>query len=111
MVDKSVPDQVVEMAAEYPDYIGPFELDRFNAWMTERRRTLPLDNVMADLQAARAQTLAWLDTLAPEQVERRGKHAVWGQVTVRALIRMLGIHDRMHRAEIEKLRAAFRTSG
>ncbi len=111
MVDKLEPDQVLEMMAEYPDYTGEFELDRFNAWMTERRRTLSLEEVMADLQAARAQTVAWLETLAPEQLERTGKHAVWGGVTVRAMIRMLGIHDRMHRAEVEKLKAALRSSG
>lgn len=102
MIAKDSPVQVVEFALEYPDFPPPFELDRFNAWMTERWRETSFDQVLDTLRAERTQTLAWLDTLAPEQLDRSGEHAVWGTQTVRGMLRLLSIHDRFHRADVEK---------
>jgi len=102
MVVKDQPIQVREFAAEYPDFPGAFELDKFNAWMTERWRAKSFEGIIAALHAARADTLAWLDTLTPAQLERTGEHAVWGRQSVKGMLRILVIHDRFHRADIEK---------
>jgi uncharacterized damage-inducible protein DinB len=102
MVAKDAPAQLPELAADYPDFPGEFELDKFNAWMTERWRTKSLDDILAALNATRADTLAWLDTLTPEQLERSGAHAVWGNQSVRGMFRILVIHDKFHRGDIEK---------
>ncbi len=103
MVEKSEPDQLVEAARENPEYTGEFELDRINAWMTERGRRMSLAEALAALDSTRAHTLAWLETLTPEQLDRRGKHAVWGDQTVRSMFHILVLHDRMHRGDIEKI--------
>jgi uncharacterized damage-inducible protein DinB len=102
MLAKDEPVQLREFAAAYPDFPGEFELDKFNAWMTERWRAKSLEEVLDALNAARAETLAWLDTLTPAQLERTGEHAVWGKQSVRGMLRILVIHDRFHRADIEK---------
>ena len=102
MVAKDEPLQLQEFAAEFPDFPGTFELDKFNAWMTERWRTKSLEEILAALKETRADTLAWLDTLTPEQLERTGEHAVWGKQSVRGMLRILVIHDKFHRADIEK---------
>jgi DinB superfamily len=102
MVAKDSPLQLIEFAAEYPDFPGAFELDKFNAWMTERWRNKSLDHVLAALDATRRDTLAWLDTLTPTQLERRGEHAVWGKQSVRGMFRILVIHDKFHRGDVEK---------
>ena len=102
MVEKEEPLQLREFAAEYPDFPGAFELDKFNACMTERWRAKSLEEIVAALNAARRDTLAWLDTLTPAQLERTGEHAVWGKQSVRGMLRILVIHDRFHRADIEK---------
>lgn len=106
MVSKDAPEQLVEFKREYPDYPGEFELDRFNAWMTERGRRMSLEEAVTAVNAERAKTLAWLETLTPEQLERRGKHAVWGDQTVRSMFRILVLHDRLHRGDIEKIKAS-----
>lgn len=111
MVETSEPDQLVEFGREYPEWTGEFELDRFNAWMTERERTSTLEEAVAGVHAARAQTLAWLETLGPEQLERKGKHIAWGDLTVRAMFRILAIHDRSHRGDIEKVKALLGGTG
>ena len=102
MVAQDEPLQLREFAAEYPDFPSPFELDKFNAWMTERGRAKSLEEIIAALKEARVDTLAWLDALAPAQLERTGQHAVWGNQSVRGMLRILVIHDRFHRADIEK---------
>ncbi len=102
MVAQEEPLQLREFAAEYPDFPSPFELDKFNAWMTERGRAKSLEEIIAALKEARVDTLAWLDALAPAQLERTGQHAVWGNQSVRGMLRILVIHDRFHRADIEK---------
>jgi len=105
MVEKDEPLQLREFAAEYPDFPGEFELDKFNAWMTERWRVKSLEEIIAAVNAARADTLAWLDTLTPVQLERSGEHAVWGKQSVKGMLRILVIHDRFHRADIENRKA------
>jgi len=102
MVAQDEPLQLREFAAAYPDFPGEFELDKFNAWMTERGRAQSLEEILVALNDARADTLAWLATLVPAQLERTGEHAVWGKQSVRGMLRILVIHDRFHRADIEK---------
>lgn len=102
MVAKEAPLQLREFAAAYPDFPGEFELDKFNAWMTERWRVKSLEEIFTALKDARVETLAWLDTLALAQLERTGEHAVWGKQSVRGMLRILVIHDKFHRGDIEK---------
>ena len=102
MLAKESPAQLEELADEYPDYPMPFTLDKFNAWMTERWRNKSLIGIIDALHATRAETLAWLETLTPAQLERKGKHAVWEDQTVRSMFKILVIHDKFHRGDIEK---------
>ncbi len=102
MVAKDSPLQLKEFAVEYPDFPGEFELNKFNAWATDRWRAQSLDEITAALKETRADTLAWLETLPPEQLERSGEHAVWGKQSVKGMFRILVIHDKFHRGDIEK---------
>jgi uncharacterized damage-inducible protein DinB len=102
MVSKDAPLQLLEFAAEYPEFPGDFEIDKFNAWMAERWRAKSLDEILGALKETRADTFAWLDTLTPAQLERSGEHAVWGKQSVRGMFRILVIHDKFHRGDIEK---------
>ncbi len=102
MTEKDVPNQLRDLAADYPDFPGEFELDKFNAWMTERWRAKSFDEILAALDQTRAETLAWLDTLTPAQLDCIGEHAAWGKQTVKGMFRILVIHDKFHRADIEK---------
>ena len=105
MVTKDAPVQLKEFAGEYPDFPGEFELDKFNAWMTERWRAKSPDEIISALEQTRAETLAWLDTLTPAQLECVGEHAMWGKQSVKGMFRILVIHDKAHRADIEKRKA------
>lgn len=102
MTAKDAPVQLEELAGEYPDYPLPFELDKFNAWMTERWHKKSLIEIIDALHATRAETLAWLDTLSDAQLEKIGEHAMWGNQSVRGMFKILVIHDKFHRGDVEK---------
>ncbi len=103
MVTHDAPVQRRALAGAFPDFPGEFELDKFNAWMAERGRAQSWDQVLAALQRVRGETLTWLESLTPAQLERTGEHAVWGKQSVYAMLRILVIHDRLHRVDIEKI--------
>jgi hypothetical protein len=97
------PAQLKIMRGDFPDYPHEkFTLDEFNAYMTEKLRAHELEFVLAELARVRGETLAWLDTLGEEQLERRGLHAVWGEQSVRGMLRIVALHDKMHRDDVAK---------
>lgn len=102
MVAKNAPVQLDELSADYPDFPLPFTLDKFNAFMTDRLRAQSFVQVMDALHTTRADTLKWLATLTPADLERAGGHAAWGTQTVSGVFRILVIHDKAHRGDIEK---------
>ncbi len=100
MLEQDRPAQVAALANEFPDYTAPFSLDGFNAYMHGKLSGQPHEQIAQQLERTRAETLAWLGTLTPEQLERSGEHAAWGETTVRGIIRILALHDQMHAQEI-----------
>jgi uncharacterized damage-inducible protein DinB len=100
MLESDHPVQLTTFAHEYPDYSGPFELDRYNAYIRDKLQDRPLADVVRALETARADTLAWLDTLTLQDLERGGLHAAWGELTVQGILKILMLHDKMHTLEI-----------
>ena len=103
MVAQAQPVQIQVMAEDFPDYAGPFSLDGFNAYMFDRLRAQSLDEVLTALRTTRADTLAWMENLTPEQLERSGQHAAWGDQNVRGMLRVLALHDKMHAQDIKRM--------
>ncbi len=102
MLAQERPVQLEAMAQDYPDYARPFSLDDFNAYMMEKLRAHSLEQILSGLRETRAATLAWMDTLTPEQLERGGQHAAWGDATVRGMLKILALHEKMHTQDILK---------
>ncbi len=102
MLLQEQPVQLQVMAQDFPDYRGPFSLDDFNAYMLEKLRVQSLEQVLSGLRATRVATLAWMDTLTPEQLERGGQHAAWGDQNIRGMLRILVLHDKRHTQELLK---------
>ena len=102
MLEGDKPIQLIAFRAEYPDYAGAFELDRFNAYMYLKLRDVPLETILRDLADVRAATLAWIETLTPDVLDLLGEHAAWGPQSVRGMLKILMLHDKMHTQEIMK---------
>jgi hypothetical protein len=102
MVSQEWPVQLEALAGDYPDYIGPFSLDGFNGYLTDKLRATSLAEVFDVLERTGADTLAWVEALTPEDLERGGEHAAWGDQTVRGMLRILALHDKVHTQDILK---------
>ncbi|GAB4526196.1 MAG: DinB family protein [Anaerolineae bacterium] len=80
-----------------------FDLDRWNQEHVARRAGQPIDELLDALQAGRQETLAFIAALPAEAWDRQGEHPALGQVSVRQVIRVIGVHERMHLKEIRYL--------
>lgn len=106
MLSQNQPVQLRAVASDYPDFIAShdtFTLDEFNAYIAEKWRITPWSDVLSTLQTTRNETLAWLESLTPAQLDRSGEHAVWGDQTVRGMLKILVIHDKLHTQDLARI--------
>ena len=97
--------QVVRrLIAGEPTNLPDFDLDTWNAAAVAKRATWPVEQVLADLEAAQEATLALLGNMDDEALAITGTHPALGEVSVQQVLRIIPLHDSMHRREILKLR-------
>jgi uncharacterized damage-inducible protein DinB len=99
------------LIAEEPTHLPDFDLDAWNAAAVEERAGWPVDQVLADLEAAQEATVALLHSLEDEMLTVTGTHPAWGEVSLRQVLRIIPLHDSMHRRDILKLRKALDKEG
>lgn len=61
---------------------------------------------LAEIRALRSANLGWLQRLTAEELSRAGIHAERGKESVEHIVRLLAAHDLVHRAQIERIKAA-----
>lgn len=59
-------------------------------------RPKPLDELLDELELRRAEAVAWLRELTPEQLGRTGRHEVAGEISIADLLHHLAYHDLLH---------------
>jgi uncharacterized damage-inducible protein DinB len=88
------------LVAGEPIEIPGFELDAWNAAAVAQRAGWSVDQVLSDLDAAQAATLAFLRELDVEKLAISGSHPALGEVSVSQVLRVIGVHDSMHRRDV-----------
>ena len=96
------------LAGAAPDTSG-FDLDAFNAADVAARSGADLAELLAELAANRAGTLALLDAVGPGDWDRAGFHPGGFDTTVEGTFRIIAIHEKRHVKEI-RAALAFRSS-
>ncbi len=61
-----------------------------------------LTESMAKFTALRAEHIAYLEALAPEEWQRTGRHETWGPISILWATRHLAAHDATHLAQIAR---------
>lgn len=79
-----------------------FDLNTWNERMVQRAQSRTLEDLLAGLQASRAQTLALLDSLTAEELDVRGVHPAGIPATVEEIFKIMAYHERLHAAEIAR---------
>jgi hypothetical protein len=88
------------VAGNPPAKVEGFDLDAWNAARVARRAQQTLAETLADFEAERAQTLAYLPTIPAEAWALTADHPALGHVTVEYVVRVIGVHERMHLTEM-----------
>jgi uncharacterized damage-inducible protein DinB len=91
------------VAGETLDLPG-FELDAWNEARVSERAGWTKEQVLADLEAAQEATSTFLATLDVEELEARGAHPALGEVSAGQALRIIALHDGLHRRDIQALR-------
>jgi uncharacterized damage-inducible protein DinB len=74
-------------------------------------RTRSLDDILQELASARRDTLAAIESLTSEELQRKGKHLLFGEMNVLQMLRSLYRHDRMHMDQMAGREPSFRPGG
>ncbi len=90
------------VAGETIDLPG-FELDEWNEARVAERADWSPGRILADLKAAQEATLAFVAGLAAKDLETRGAHPALGEVSAGQVLRVIALHDSMHRRDILEL--------
>lgn len=88
------------LLAGQPVDLPGFALDAWNEAAVAERADWPLERILADLAAAHQATLALLDELDDEQLAARGQHPALGEVNVGQILRVVALHDGLHRRDV-----------
>jgi uncharacterized damage-inducible protein DinB len=91
------------LLAGEPMEIPGFDLDAWSKAHVEERADWPLAQVLSDLDAAQRATLGFLQDLSTEDLALVGNHPALGKVNVGQVLRVIAVHDGMHRRDILSL--------
>ena len=89
--------------AEGREVIPPdFDVERFNKRTTEKFAEKSAEQARAELEANRAELLAWLEAVEDAKLEIVGRHASLRMMAVRDILRLMTIHEKGHADDIIK---------
>jgi uncharacterized damage-inducible protein DinB len=71
----------------------------------------PLADLLGELASARSDTLTAIEGLSSEELDRTGKHLLFGEMSVLQMLRALYRHDRMHMDQMTGREPSFRPGG
>ncbi len=80
--------------------IQGFDLNAWNRAAVAEREGWTVQQILQDLDAAGQETLEFLATLGPDDMRTTGFHPALGTVSVAQVLRVIAIHDGMHRKDI-----------
>jgi hypothetical protein len=95
------------LAEERPEF-PRFEPDPIVA--TKGYQQMNGHDVLQQFIATRQATIDGLSTIEPDELDRAGVHAVYGEMTLRRLVEQLVNHDQKHLVQIHETLAAYAKS-
>jgi uncharacterized damage-inducible protein DinB len=80
-----------------------FELDKWNKARVAERADWSPGKILVDLKAAQDATLTFMAELEAKDLETSGVHPALGEVSAGQVLRVIALHDSLHRRDILKL--------
>ena len=80
-----------------------FSIDRYNASQQQKTKELSPQQLFEQYQEVRADSVAWILSLEPADLDKQGKHPFIGMTTIGEMIKMLYLHNQMHYRDMKKV--------
>ena len=90
-----------DVAGDGPGAPEGFDYNSFNAEEQTHHQYLLPEQLLEQLEAARAQTLGWLRTVEESQLDRIGRHPALGEVSLETMILAIYGHVLMHMRDLQ----------
>lgn len=81
-----------------------FDIDRFNQRKVAQLAGHSTTALLAQLREARAATVAFVQKLAPEDLQKSGRHPFLGVTTVEEILKLMYRHQQIHLRDVRKAR-------
>ena len=94
---------VAAVLAGRSTHLEGFDLDHWNQEHVARRAGQSIQEILDALHAERQETLAFIAAMPPAAWDRRGDHPALGDVSVEQVLKVIGVHERVHLKEMCKL--------
>lgn len=94
---------VMAVLEDRATHIEGFNLDGWNEEHVARRAGQSINEIRDALFAEREESLAFIETIPADAWDKQGEHPALGQVSVTQVVKVIGVHERMHLKEIRKL--------
>jgi hypothetical protein len=91
------------MVAGEPTAVPNFDLDTWNNARVGERSHWSVEQVLADLEAAQRATIGFLESISDADLATAGTHPVLGETSVGQVIRLIPLHDNLHRRDLLRL--------
>ena len=90
---------------EDPQLSPEYDNDIYNARQVAKRKERSLAEIRAELEATRAEFMAFLQNLTQEHLDLSGQHPLYAEVTLKELLVIIYSHETTHAREIsDKIR-------
>ncbi len=85
-----------------PGAAEDFSIDRYNAAMQARTKELTPQELLAQYEQIRANSIAWVSGLKENELEIIGRHPFLEVTTIREMIKLLYIHNQTHYRDMKR---------
>ncbi len=90
------------IVSRQPTIPEDFDLNRYNNRQVEKNKDKQLPEILFGLAESRQKLLAFLDEVAEEDLDKRGRHARGDVLSLEQLFYRIGEHEAEHAAIIQK---------
>ena len=78
-----------------------FSIDRYNARQQERTGSSEPAELLELYKSTRRDMADWVAGLLPEELDQRGRHPYLGVTSLREMIKMVYLHNKMHLRDVK----------
>ncbi|MDW8276918.1 MAG: maleylpyruvate isomerase N-terminal domain-containing protein [Anaerolineales bacterium] len=79
-----------------------FDIDGYNAEEQRKTAHVPSHELLVQFRAARAQMVALVASLTPEDLQKQGRHPFLGVTTLAEMVKMVYRHNQIHLRDLRK---------